>query len=218
MNLTKVCDTLSKVGDPINCAVTILNTSSADSPNLILDSFVDSKVPGVVPPAACSPLAPAASCTINYSYTPVAGDPDPLLNTATVHYHPAGFPNDIWDADTWSTNLFQPGVNLTKVCDTLSKVGDPINCVVTILNTSSVDSPNLVLDSFVDSKVPGVARRPPAARWRRLPPAPSTTATPPCRAILTRWSTRPRCTTIPPASPTTSGMRIAGPPTSSSRV
>ena len=156
VDLTKTCDELSKIGDLFNCQVTIDNTSSLDSPGLVLDSFVDSLVPGAVYPSKCSPLLPEASCSFGYSYTPVAGDPDPLVNTATIHFHPEGFLNDIWDAGSATINLFQPSVNVTKTCDALSKIGDTVNCTVTIENTSSADSPDLVLDSFSDSRVPGV--------------------------------------------------------------
>jgi len=161
LRLTKTCDPLSKVGDQIACVVTILNTSTAGSPDLILDSFVDTKVPGVVPPAECSPLAAGASCTINYIYTVLPTDPDPVVNTATAHYHPVGLVNDVSDTAFCSANLFQPSLDLTKVCDAQSKVGDQVACVVTIQNTSSADSPNLILDSFVDTRVPGAV--PPAA-------------------------------------------------------
>jgi uncharacterized repeat protein (TIGR01451 family) len=72
-----------------------------------------------------------------------AGDPDPLQNTVTAHYHPAGFPNDISASDSHEVNLFQPSVAITKTGDALSKVGDPVDYTITVTNTSSADSPNL---------------------------------------------------------------------------
>ena len=62
-----------------------------------------------------------------------------------MHYHPVGFPNDIWDADTWSTNLFQPSVTIDKTAaEAYSKAGDVVHYTITVDNTSSNDSPDLV--------------------------------------------------------------------------
>lgn len=140
VDLEKVCDPLSKVGDPIACVVTIHNTSSADSTDLILDSFVDSKVPGIVPPAACSPLAPGASCTFSYNYTVRTSDPDPLVNTATARYHPFGFTNDIRDSDSFSIDLLHPNYTLSKTCaEEPIFVGSIALFNVTLRNTGDVE-------------------------------------------------------------------------------
>ena len=157
----KTGDAFSKVGDTVTYNVTITNTSSADTPTLILDSFSDTLVASVVPPAACNSLAPGASCTFSYTYTVQSGDPDPLLNTADAHYHPDGFTNDITDSDSHSVDLFTPSVTIDKTGDTLSKVGDTVTYNVTITNTSSADTPTLILDSFSDTLVASVV--PPAA-------------------------------------------------------
>ncbi len=155
MSLTKECDDLSKATDDIHCVVTITNDSSSDAPDLILDSFSDDLFSGDVP-EACETLAYGGSCTIEYDYTVLETDPDPLVNTATVHYHPYGFLNDIWDSDTESTNLFQPGVELVKEGPLYSKATDYVDYTITITNTSSEDAPDLILDSFIDTLVTGI--------------------------------------------------------------
>ncbi len=78
-----------------------------------------------------------ASYAFTRAYTVQAGDPDPLLNTATVTTSPVGFPNVISDSDEASTNLFQPSITIDKTGDTLSKVGDVVNYTITVTNTSS---------------------------------------------------------------------------------
>ncbi len=144
VSVDKTGDTLSKIGDDVNYNVTVTNCSSADSPNLILDSIIDSlkNLSGLIP-AACNSLAPAASCNFSYTRTVLAGDPDPVVNTVTVHYHPAGFPNDITASDGHSVNLFQPAVDVDKTGDTLSKVGDEVDYAITLSNNSSADTPAL---------------------------------------------------------------------------
>jgi len=155
VTIAKTGDTLSKVGDQVTYNVVVTNTSSSDAPNLILDSFTDSKVAGLQAAfvtAGGGVLTNGEVVNFSYTYTVVAGDPDPLLNTATVHYHPDGFPNDVTASDGHSVNLFQPSITINKTGDTLSKVGDAVNYTITVTNTSSADTPNLV-GNIVDAKL-----------------------------------------------------------------
>jgi len=155
--VTKGGDTLSKIGDSAHFTYHIVNTGSADSPSLILDSVIDDKV-GTLTAAAttagCGTLAPGAFCDFSADRVTQAGDPDPLVNTVTVHFHPTGLATDVADTDNHSTNLFQPSVDVTKVCNEPDKTvvaGDVADFLITIHNTSSADSPNLVLDNFTDT-------------------------------------------------------------------
>ncbi|HEX5616596.1 MAG TPA: hypothetical protein VFZ83_15705 [Acidimicrobiia bacterium] len=155
----KTGDLASKVGDPVAYTFTVTNTSSADSPPLVNGTIVDSLLGDLLDPAnpyvtggdCTATLAVGASCTITASRTVLAGDPDPLPNTVTVHYNPQGFPNDITDTDDHSVELFQPQIVVTKTGDGLSKVGDPVSYTVMISNTSSSDTPLLVNGTVVDS-------------------------------------------------------------------
>ncbi|MCH7998873.1 MAG: choice-of-anchor D domain-containing protein, partial [Chloroflexi bacterium] len=162
VDVTKTGDTLSKIGDRVTYDFTITNMGSHDSPNLLLDSVNDTVLGNrmtAANAAGCGTLAPETSdgagdgesCSFSVDYTIQAQDPDPLVNVVTVHYHPDGFPNDISDSDDHSVNLFQPGVDVTKTGDTLSKVGDQVTYDFTITNTGSHDSPDLLLDSVSDT-------------------------------------------------------------------
>jgi uncharacterized repeat protein (TIGR01451 family) len=147
VTIDKSGDTLSKVGDSVDYNFTINNTSSGDSPNLVLDSITDNVIGNLAALAAgagCSPLAPGGSCNFSTSRTVLGSDPDPLVNTVVVHYHPDGFPNDITASDSHSVNLFQPSVTINKTGPPYSKAGDVSTYTITVHNTSSSDSPNLV--------------------------------------------------------------------------
>jgi uncharacterized repeat protein (TIGR01451 family) len=154
--ITKECTDLSKIGDPVNCTVVVTNTSSNDTPALVIESISDTvqgdlTAAGNVDTSDCgATLASGASCTITYSYTVPQGASDPFLNTVTVQSHPTGFTNDIDATASDSVNLFQPSVTIDKDGTTLSKEGDVITYDFTITNTSSADTPNLVLDSVTD--------------------------------------------------------------------
>ncbi|HET7869123.1 MAG TPA: hypothetical protein VFM85_02245 [Actinomycetota bacterium] len=142
ITVTKTGDTLSKVGDEVNYTIKVCNTSSADTPDLVKDTVTDSLIGGVDAAFGAS-LASGQCESHDFTRTVQAGDPDPLVNTATAHYHPTGFPNDITASDDHSVNLFQPSVTIDKTGDELSKVGDEVHYTITVTNTSSPDSPNL---------------------------------------------------------------------------
>src|SRR6266545_1026980 len=142
ITVTKTGDDLSKVGDEVNYTIKVCNTSSADTPDLVKDTVTDSLIGGVDAAFGAS-LASGQCESHDFTRTVQAGDPDPLVNTATAHYHPAGFLNDITASDDHSVNLFQPSITVTKTGDELSKVGDSVHYSITVTNTSSPDSPNL---------------------------------------------------------------------------
>jgi len=165
VQVTKTGSALSKIGDPVTYQFTIRNTSSADTPTLQLDSIADDKLGNLAAsiPETCRNLASGASCTFSVNSTVPAGVPDPFVNRVTVHYHPTGFRNDIHASDTHSVNLFQPSVDVDKTGETLSKIGDSVTYTYTIRNTSSADTPNLVLDFIQDDKLGNLTTTAPAA-------------------------------------------------------
>jgi uncharacterized repeat protein (TIGR01451 family) len=179
VEVRKEGNALSKVGDEVTYHFWITNTSSSDSPDLILDSLTDGGFgwpgPGVPTPAPadCVRLAPGESCHFTVPYTVQSGDPDPLRNLFVVHYYPEGFTNDITAFDDHEVNLFQPSVEVNKEGDVLSKVGDEVTYHFWITNTSSSDSPDLILDSLTDGGTgwpgPGVPSPAPADCVRLAP-------------------------------------------------
>ena len=96
---------------------------------------------------------------------------DPYSNTASVSCSPVGFPNVYDDSDSWDVNLFQPSVDVAKICydasagpgNTVVVHGDPLEYQFTITNTGSADAPNLALVSVLDVVTVGSAPSLPAA-------------------------------------------------------
>ncbi len=153
INLTKTGDALSKIGDTVDYVITLENNSSADTPDLtctVTDALV-----GV---DETFTVAAGADHTINVNdFVIPAGAVDPFVNTASVTCSPAGFPNVYTDEASWSTNLFQPAISLTKTAShQYSKAGDDVTYTIEIVNLSSEDSPDLILASFEDTLVPNV--------------------------------------------------------------
>jgi uncharacterized repeat protein (TIGR01451 family) len=107
------------------------------------------------------PLASGASLTINVTRTVQAGDSDPTTSTFTFTGTDdlAGLDDPITAGSTTSVNLFQPSATMTLTASptVAHHLGDVITYTYTVNNTSSSDSPNLVLDvnnannSFTDT-------------------------------------------------------------------
>jgi len=146
VGIVKSGDELSKVGDSVTYNFLLLNNSSADTPALTCvatDDVLGTIHNGVLP------LSGAAYTT---SRVVEAGDPDPLVNTVTMNCTPAGFSNALTATDSHTVNLFQPAIELTKTGDSLSKIGDAVDYVITLENNSSVETPDLsctVTDAIV---------------------------------------------------------------------
>ncbi len=138
IEITKTGDELSKIGDNVTYTIRVTNNSSADTPDM-----------------ACSVSDPAigftGSATLSSGawaewvipFTIPADTADPFINTATVTASPKGFPNVYTDNASWSTNLFQPGIDLEITGDELSKIGDNVTYTLVLHNTCSSDTPDL---------------------------------------------------------------------------
>jgi uncharacterized repeat protein (TIGR01451 family) len=147
ITLDKTGDATSKVGDDVHYTITLTNTSSADSPDL--ECTITDAMLGISQDVTLGSGDPAYVLTP--TYTVQAGDPDPLDNTASASCSPIGFPNIIEASDTHSVDLFQPAIEVTKDGPDYTKVGDANVYTVTIENTGSADSPDLVIESITDS-------------------------------------------------------------------
>jgi hypothetical protein len=153
IKVEKTGDTLGKIGDPVDYIITVTNIGAI---TLTRDSIVDSLLgdlagtpnPGVVVTSSdCgATLAAGVSCTIEATRTVVEGDPDPLPNTVTVVYSSGG--DEATDEASHEVELFQPSVVIDKTanCDAAGvTAGADITYSYLITNTSSDDSPNLIL-------------------------------------------------------------------------
>ena len=121
VSVTKAADReYAQVGETITYTVTITNTGSADSPALVPDDtepFTDPLVTGVSLPEECDSLDVGESCEVTYDYL-VAADDSVIPNTASVLFHPEGFPNDVRDSATASVTVIRPAFTVTKTCST----------------------------------------------------------------------------------------------------
>lgn len=175
VSVTKTGDALSKVGDPVNYTITVTNEGARtlykdDITDSILGDIatngVDEANSSVTSNTCGATLGSGASCSITLTYTVQSGDPDPLVNVASVLYRARANLTGVAVSatDDHSTNLFQPSVEVVKTADSsVGQVGDTINYTFTVNNLSSSDSPNLILDSIVDDVLGDLAATAPAS-------------------------------------------------------
>ena len=214
IEITKTADELSKVGDPVTYTFEICNVGDV---TVNRDSVIDTLL-GDISASFPATLAAGACATVTSDRTVAAGDPDPLRNTVTAVYTSGGGIFTTSDTATASatTELFQPGVSVTKDCapDPVD-IGGVVSCTIVVTNDSSPDAPALTNGTIVDTLTgdlldaantavassdctPVLRDRATARSSRRgrcWPPTP------------TRSSTRSRCTTTRTGSPTTSPPR-----------
>ncbi len=190
VQIVKSGETISKAGDSVTYDFTItnlsdgnLNTTALDgvAPNLQLATISDTLLGDLATPAnaaGCGTLPLGGSCTFSVTRTVLGTDPDPLNNTVSVLYHPAGFPNNISDTDSHSVDLFKPEVEIAKTGDGSSKIGDDVTYTFTITNKSDGDlttqaldgtAPNLTLASITDSVIGSLATQATTAGCGTLP-------------------------------------------------
>ena len=212
ISITKTADELSKVGDPITYTFEICNNGVAP---VNRDSVTDT-VLGDIAASFPATLAAGECVTVELERTVLDTDPDPLENTVTATY--TGLNTSDTATASATTELFQPGVSVTKSCTPDPVVvGGVVTCTIVVTNDSSDDSPGLINGTIVDTLTGdlldpanlavdssdctrGSGDRGDAARssrrgwcWRPIP---------------TRSSTWSRCTTTPTGSPTTSPRRL----------
>jgi hypothetical protein len=140
IKLTKTGDALSKIGDKVDYKITLENTSSADTPDLVCT--VKDAIAGVDKQVTLASGKSDVTDVLGFEIP--AGASDPFVNTAKASCSPTGFPNVIPAEASHSVNLFQPSITFDKAGDTLSKVGDEVTYTLTLKNTSSADTPDLV--------------------------------------------------------------------------
>jgi uncharacterized repeat protein (TIGR01451 family) len=157
-------DTFTNQGDLVTYPITVQNTGAMP---LFIQSVNDSLLGNIVanhtlqapvaPVTSISsafnfgtPLASGASLTIFVTRPVQATDPDPTNDTTTFIGTDdlAGLADPITTSVSNSVDLFQPSVSMTESASpSAGVVGSPITYTYTVTNSSSSDSPNLVLNS-----------------------------------------------------------------------
>ena len=153
IKIDKTGDATSKAGDDVNYTIAVKNTSSNDTPAITF--HITEPMLGVDETVA---IANGEQHVINKTYTVKDGDPDPLVNTASVEATIEGFPNILKASDGHSVDLVHPNFTITKECfPDPRQTGASINYRITIDNTGDVALNYHVVDTAagVDQNISG---------------------------------------------------------------
>jgi hypothetical protein len=146
ITVEKVADTgqtddhATYVGGNVHYTFTVTNTSSDDTPDLLLDSL-DDTVLGVLTgyiPVGGDVLSFEESYTFSVDRAVLDTDPDPLPNTVTVHYHPEGFSNDITDSASEEVDIIHPHTTMTSAAYVYDTVSGNVEITITDKNDGDV--------------------------------------------------------------------------------
>ena len=149
IELEKTGDALSQPGGSVDYAISLRNTSSADTPDLactISDPTlqVEEQVT----------LAPGEVHTLSVlDHIVPLGAQGAYTNTATARCTPAGLSSAIEDRAMWVTELYQPALLVSKGGPSYARVGEKVTYSFYIRNTSSPNTPPLDLVGIVDDKL-----------------------------------------------------------------
>ncbi|MBD3869284.1 MAG: DUF11 domain-containing protein [Acidobacteria bacterium] len=154
IDVSKTGDTLSTPGNVVDYLITVVNTGSLDSPDLVNGYYVDSLL-GVldetnpyITASTCGDRLPVTgTCTIDAARTVLPDDPDPLGNTVDVSYNPeGGFPNVIADSASHEVDLVYPDFTVTITVEPeAASPGELVTYTIVIENTGDVDLNEIIV-------------------------------------------------------------------------
>jgi uncharacterized repeat protein (TIGR01451 family) len=146
IDLTKICDDLSKVGDDVDYTITLNNTTGVGAQDLTCT--VTDTLPGNLETVR---LASGVNHVFNVSRTVLDGDPNPLTNTVTASCSFVGSEDEAASAEaSCDTDLFEPAFSVAKTGDAQGKVGDDVDYTFTLTNSSSANTPALTCTATDD--------------------------------------------------------------------
>jgi hypothetical protein len=162
ISLTKTGDELSKKADTVYYDITLTNqaTTSVALPDLSC-SLTDETL-GFTKSVTLASGAIYEETDLDFTIPNSASDP--FINEASATCTPVGSDRVSATASaSWSTNLFQPSVEIVKTGPSYATSGSTITYEFTINNLSSTDAPTLALQSITDTKLGDLSDEAPAA-------------------------------------------------------
>jgi uncharacterized repeat protein (TIGR01451 family) len=150
LSIVKSGPTYAHVDDTITYTYTVYNAGPDAACNVVVSDDVagtPTYVSGDTNNNGC--IDPDETWTFQATYTVQAGDPDPLVNTATVSSD-ADDPDTSDNEATWTVDILHPAIDVSKSCPQYAHEGDTISYTMTVKNTGDTPLSNvMVTDSLL---------------------------------------------------------------------
>jgi uncharacterized repeat protein (TIGR01451 family) len=150
LSIVKSGPTYAHVDDTITYTYTVSNAGPDAACNVVVSDDVagtPTYVSGDTNNNGC--IDPDETWTFQATYTVQAGDPDPLVNTATVSSD-ADDPDTSDNEATWTVDILHPAIDVSKSCPQYAHEGDTISYTMTVKNTGDTPLSNvMVTDSLL---------------------------------------------------------------------
>jgi uncharacterized repeat protein (TIGR01451 family) len=160
IDVTKSCPESVPFGEAIEYTITVENTGNEP----LVGVTVNDTLLGDITDdfdfdfSADFPVGELATAVV--SYTPEAGDPDPLTNTVTATGTGEDSGVEASDEASCETDILNPAIDVEKSCTALAHVGDTVTYTITVTNIGDEDLDGVTVmdsvlgdlsDSFADS-------------------------------------------------------------------
>jgi uncharacterized repeat protein (TIGR01451 family) len=145
LSIVKSGPAFAHAGDTITYTYTVSNAGPDEACNVVVNDNVagtPTYVSGDTDGDGC--IDPDETWTFQATYTVQAGDPDPLVNTATVSSD-ADDPDLSNNEATWTVDILHPAIDVSKSCPQYAHEGDTISYTITVENTGDTPLSNVMV-------------------------------------------------------------------------
>jgi uncharacterized repeat protein (TIGR01451 family) len=139
IDVTKSCPESVPAGEAIEYTITVENTGNEALVGVTVNDTLLGDITGDFDVNFANPFPVGGFATAVVSYTPQAGDPDPLTNTVTAAGNGADSGVEASDTDSCTTDILNPAIDVEKSCTELAHVGDTVTYTITVTNTGDED-------------------------------------------------------------------------------
>ena len=139
IDVTKSCPESVPFGEDIEYTITVENTGNEPLVGVTVDDTLLGDITGDFDFDFANPFPVGEVATAVVSYTPQAGDPDPITNTVTATGTGADSGAEASDDASCTTDILNPTIDVEKSCTELAHVGDTVTYTITVTNTGDED-------------------------------------------------------------------------------
>ena len=139
IEVTKTCPESAPSGEDIEYTITVENTGNEALVGVTVDDTLLGDITDDFDFDFSNPFPVGATATAVVTYSPQAGDPDPITNTVTATGEGADSGDEASDEASCETEILNPSIGVTKGCTELAHAGDTVTYTITVTNTGEED-------------------------------------------------------------------------------